>query len=430
MMHSTSLTVAAVAALALLAGASAQKTYSICSENSGGLSKVQELATALNAVVDSARMTFNGVDAGNTNNAYDMMRAGTCNVIELDGGKSFGAASDPSINARVLGLEGSGSYVTMGVARQSKLTADNINTFCDIIEQRNWRACHTGFMKSAGWLSPMIALAGCAAEDPTVSAACSDLTQTGEACHDAAFSNSCVPGMVGADGEHLTGSGAEICAACTGGASGDCDVTDLGDYYGAAQGLVQDDCDIAFVKTATIECPEEGQGFCKSAADAECVTNDSCDSKSVYERGVAIEADTYVRVPGYGVRVPAHAVVAAGMTSADAEHLMRFLPDAWESVHGKELQYRLGDDIHSVLGADFVNGLENVPYVYENFGLERPGSAPAPDDSGLGGAELAAVIVGAVALIVIVALCIIKGPAAFASFKQYSTSTPVDGSKV
>jgi len=48
-------------------------------------------------------------------------------------------------------------------------------------------------MKSAGWLSPMMTTLSC--PSATVPAACATKDGTGQACHEAAFGDSCVPGM-------------------------------------------------------------------------------------------------------------------------------------------------------------------------------------------------------------------------------------------
>ena len=87
---------------------------------------------------------------------------------------------------------------TQAVVKKSFMDAEKVKTYCDLVSSahlpvKKWRACHTGFMKSAGWLSPMMTSLNC----PNIPTECSTSTApgTGQACHEKLFGDSCVPGM-------------------------------------------------------------------------------------------------------------------------------------------------------------------------------------------------------------------------------------------
>ena len=108
-------------------------------------------------------------------------------------------------------------------------------------------------MKSAGWLSPMMNSLNCpAASVPT---ACAKKSATGAACHEALFGDSCVPGMY-ADIQGTAMTTGQMCKQCgtKGGKTGDCSEAEYSNYNGAINGLMKDSCDVAFVKTVTIDC--------------------------------------------------------------------------------------------------------------------------------------------------------------------------------
>lgn len=352
-------------------------------------------------------------------------QAGTCHVAELDAGKAYGFSLDPKILAKPLGIEGSGSYMTMAIAKSAKITTDSVTTFCDVVKNAAYKASHTGFMKSAGWISPMGATQKCIATVGTAAqkTACGDLTKTGEECHNAAYGNSCVPSMMNAAKVALTTNGAsgnEICTAC---GSSSCADSTYSNYYGAALGLLKDAVDIAFVKEATMECPADGS-FCKTKATAACflASPKTCDSKSVYamEDGTAsggaaggnaeyaVAANTYRRVPGYGVQVPAHVIVTKGMTAefktvvgakfAGASHTAGTGGSgAWIAGHtGKAFNDKTTDaSVEKTIGSDFTAIMRDIPFFYKKNGLVRPAAdnkasyEPASTSSATGTAAMA-----------------------------------------
>lgn len=399
--------------------------YVICVEDERNLESAQELTDILNDDFVDGDLAFSAVLAGSMHEVVRMMRAGECNIVELDAGKSLGVAMDPTILAEPLAQESSGSYLTMAIARKDKLDADGITTFCDIAQKGDWKACHTGYMKSAGWLSPMAALHECNVD--AVEDICSDLTLPGTACHNEAFGNSCVPGMVDDLGQPLSSPDQEICMACMDAADNDdgfCNDTTNSGYSGAAQGTLEGNCDISFVKTVTIECPEEGQGgYCKSKVQAACTENNSCDSKSVYANDIDVAEDTFVRVPGYGSRVPAHLIMQTGLTTAHAEQLMGKLGHAWTSIHDKVLRYELGTPIVDILGDAFVESLQHIPGLYEYYGLTRPTkSTIIIQDDSLSDGAVVAIVAGEVLAVGITAyLAITKGPDCRAACKRYGS---------
>lgn len=401
-------------------------TYTICSEKDSGLVDLEALVKKLNDKISV--FEFLAISAGSTSNAIKMLRDGTCNFIEFDAGKSYGVYSDPSIKAKALGIEGSGSYVTMAIARKDKIVQDKVASFCDVIDRSTWKACHTGYMKSAGWISPMMALSTCAekSDATNLKSVCSNKVLSGETCHNLAFADSCVPGMIDSEGLPKTGLGDEICASCRkkDSEAGLCSSTDYANYYGAALGLFDGQCDIAFVKTVTLECPEESHGYCVPAGEAECTKTSSCDKKSVYAKNYTVSKDVYVRVPGYGIRVPAHLLMARGVSEDHKDILMGELPDIWQEVYGKSLVDKHEEKIEDIIGKDFIEGLSQVPYFYESYGLKRPvvkEKVVIRDNS-----NIVVPIVVASASIALIATCIgiYKSPRLLAKILKYLKYNP------
>lgn len=390
MMNRLTCFVHAVQLLAFFPSALGVTTYSYCYEGPGSNDQtkdaVEATVTAFNAMVSDPQLV--AVDKTNFAGVHAGLKDGSCHLAEADAGKAYGFSLDPNVLAFPIAIEGSGSYKTMAVAKKAKLDADGITTFCDVITNGSYKASHTGFMKSAGWISPMGATMSCVASvgTDTQKGACDDLTQTGAGCHDAVFGDSCVPDILKADGTAET-TGVKICNACT---LNSCADDTYGNYYGAAKCLLDDNCDIAFVKEATMECPTDGVGYCKTEGagntQADCLKANptNCDSKSVYAKGYTVTADTYVRVKGYGVDVPAHVVVGRGMTDDFKTIVGAKLAGssytagtngsgAWFHGHGKSLTDKTSvASVVDVIGTGFTAIMRDIPYFYEKNGLTRP----------------------------------------------------------
>jgi len=361
--------------------------------------------------------------------AQAALKTSACHYFEADAGKSYGLSLDPAILAKPVGIEGSGAYTTIAVVKKSKLDADAVTNFCGVVANSGYRASHTGFMKSAGWISPMGATQDCISTAGTVAqqAACRDLTKSGETCHNSAFGKSCVPGMKANDSPFasLTTDGAdtnEICAQCDTRAScANVDTASYYNYFGAAKALLDDKVDIAFIKTATIECPTY-PGYCKTTAQAACTAAGNCDSKSVYAKGYTVAADTYVKLPGYAVEVPAHVLVQKGVLTADNTKIANVLKGT-SSVAGTDGAYFAGMNkalidksadasVEVTIGTAFTAVMRNIPYFYAKNGLTRPAGdsnavyvntatgAPTPAAASSATATGATVTVAAVAAVV------------------------------
>ena len=153
-------------------------------------------------------------------------------------------------------------------------------------------------------------------------------------------------------------------------------------YNGAAKGLLDGSCDVAFVKVPTIECGKVGAGeFCKAGATgnggaysgtAACLAAGNCDSKSVYAKKYTVPANTFVRLPGYSLVMPSHLMMANKMTKEQAAKLMTKLPTHWNTVESKTLTSVLGKKTIDVLGKDFVVSLDQVPFYYKKYKVIRP----------------------------------------------------------
>ena len=196
-MHSPSMLLPVL--LLLLATSSAATDYVICSSSEDTRAGMAKMSVNLTSNIPGDSWT--SVVADGLAGCRDMLRAGSANMFETDAGKAFGIVLDSTANkwsteAVPIGKVGTG-YTTMAVIRKAKLVSDGIDSFCDIVDKGTWRAAHTGYMKSAGWVSPMGELQDCAQSRPALAAVCADLTKTGLECHQAAFAGSCVPGAPG-----------------------------------------------------------------------------------------------------------------------------------------------------------------------------------------------------------------------------------------
>ena len=170
---------------------------------------------------------------------------------------------------------------------------------------------------------------------------------------------------------------------CGAAPNNDCSDATYKDYNGAAKGLLEDSCDIAFVKVPTIECGAVDAGeYCKSAAKATCQTTKdnagkvtgkgTCDSKSVYAKEYTVAENTFVRLKGYDLTMPSHLIMANKMTDAEAKEIMKRLPTHWKAIEGKELKNAFGSTTENVLGKTFVESLDAVPFYYEKYKVIRP----------------------------------------------------------
>ena len=233
-------------------------------------------------------------------------------------------------------------------------------------------------MDSAGWLSPMMNAIHHWCPTVSIPAACAIKSATGQACHEALYGDSCVPGMY-QDIEGTAMTTGQMCNACgTGdnGATADCSNAQYKDCDGAIKGLLDDVCDVAFVKVSTIDCgSESADEFCKPNAGtgaAPCIADDNCDSKSAYNKGYDVPADTFIRLKGYSTVIPSHVIMANKMTIGQATTIMTKLPAHWNTVQGTTLTSKVGKTTEEILGKSFVESLKQVPFYYEKYKVIRP----------------------------------------------------------
>jgi len=350
--------------------ARAGNNYVICVESSGELTDANAMATTLTSETPD---TWTATNGGGSEMCRTMLLSGTAHLYESDAGKAYGMILDSNLNSgnvhvQTIGKVG-GGYTTMAVARKDKIASDGIESFCDIIDNGSWRAGHTGFMKSAGWIAPMGALQACANTRPSLQTHCQDLTQTGVACHQASFGNSCVASTPD------VAVGDTICAQCySGNGTSSQSCSDAGyydNYYGAALCLLEGNCDIAFVKSTTMNCPL-GADCLPAQADG------VGDSKSVYQYNYAVPGNTYQAIPGYGTYVPSHfTVVSSALSDASLSALRTALITygyMGETVVG--VIALVGEThvetLERSLGSTFMAIMRNMPYFFEKNLLTRP----------------------------------------------------------
>ena len=136
----------ALTAVISLVACSNAHAFKICVEKSSGLAEFEAIASNISA---STGETWGAVVGGSASKCRDMLKAGTANLADLDAGKAYGVLLDsiknswPTGGGVALGKVGAG-YQTMAVTRLDKMKADNVQTLCDILNKKTWRACHTG----------------------------------------------------------------------------------------------------------------------------------------------------------------------------------------------------------------------------------------------------------------------------------------------
>lgn len=115
----------------------------LCVEKTSMDDKGQKVVDALNADVDlNKQFTFKFLGKTSPTDVMAAFADGTCNMVEFDAGKAY-ALSVADKTSFPIAQEGSGSYETQAIAKKSKLDADGVKTFCDLVGKK-YRACHTG----------------------------------------------------------------------------------------------------------------------------------------------------------------------------------------------------------------------------------------------------------------------------------------------
>lgn len=146
-------------------------------------------------------------------------------------------------------------------------------------------------------------------------------------------------------------------------------------HVAAAKCLLDGNCDMAFVKTSTMNCPSGGH--CLNVP----VVGIS-DSKSVYAKGYDVDVNTFVAVPGYGMYVPGHLALASGLSESSYAALEQALTlngeyyggDAFTPITTNRGASETADDfMKRLLGNNFVESMRNMPYFFEQNDLTRPG---------------------------------------------------------
>merc|ERR1719421_1860100 len=101
--------------------------FAHCVEKSSELEKAEKMVALLNSNQDLRAQGYSFVakNAGSMDALVDMLEDGSCHIAELDAGKAYGVSNSPKLNfgdkkVHPIGAEGSGSYVTMAVARKDK----------------------------------------------------------------------------------------------------------------------------------------------------------------------------------------------------------------------------------------------------------------------------------------------------------------------
>ncbi|PIK58529.1 melanotransferrin [Apostichopus japonicus] len=184
--------------------------------------------------------------ASNQADCIDSIVAGLADIVTLDGGDIYRAGKDHGLKVilgEVYNYNQPGSYWSIAVVKAE--------TSFSIRQLEGKRSCHTGIMKTAGWVLPVGFLAANGYMDATGGKDGCDVT----AAVGNFFNSSCVPGAKSRDYDVYGTNPPQLCANCVGKDEDFCVRNSHEPYYyhsGALRCLVENAGDVAFVKHTTI----------------------------------------------------------------------------------------------------------------------------------------------------------------------------------
>lgn len=227
-------------------------TCSICS--AGGEARWCTISAAEQQKCEDMKTAFTGkglvpsiscVNEASTEACLQRIAGGTADLITLDGGDvhSGGERYDIRPIMEEIYADGKKGYNALAVVRKS-------NTDITIENLAGKRSCHTGYGRTAGWNIPV----GFLLEEGLMpSVGCKESLASASQF----FQESCVPGALAAapDGVDVT----NLCALCNDSAA--CSRSDdlYAGYTGALRCLVEQNADVAFIKTETVYDNTDGK---------------------------------------------------------------------------------------------------------------------------------------------------------------------------
>nr|ADO66732.1 melanotransferrin [Apostichopus japonicus] len=185
--------------------------------------------------------------AANHADCIDSIVAGLADIVTLDGGDIYRAGKDHGLKVilgEVYNYNQPGSYWSVAVV--------HAGTSFNIHQLEGKRSCHTGIMKTSGWVMPV----GFLATNEYI-----DTTGGNDGCDVTAavgnfFNSSCVPGAKSRDYDVYGTNPPQLCTNCVGKDEDFCARNSHEPYYdysGAFRCLVENAGDVAFVKHSTVE---------------------------------------------------------------------------------------------------------------------------------------------------------------------------------
>nr|AKZ20816.1 melanotransferrin 3 [Holothuria glaberrima] len=211
-----------------------------CTVSSGEQKKCEAMSTAFS----DASISPNISCFQTKNHAHCMayIAAGNADIVTLDGGDIYKAGKYHAL-VPLLGEtygEGDASYWAVAVVRA--------NTTFTINDLQGKKSCHTGIMKTAGWVVPV----GYLSDNQQLEVKnCDSASAIGEF-----FSQSCAPGALKEEYNPLQTEPASLCSLCIGQRDQHCVRNDHEPYYdysGALRCLAEGAGDVAFIKHLTVD---------------------------------------------------------------------------------------------------------------------------------------------------------------------------------
>ncbi|KAJ8034044.1 Melanotransferrin [Holothuria leucospilota] len=221
-----------------------ENTVRFCTISQGEQDKCEAMSTAFsNANISSTVSCFKAV---NHADCMQYIEGGNCDIVTLDGGDIYFGGKYHNL-VPVLGEtygEGDATYWAVAVVRA--------NTTFNINDLQGKKSCHTGIMKTAGWIVPV----GYLSEHEQIEVTNCDSATAIVILVGEFFSESCAPGALAEKYNPSRTNPVSLCDLCIGKGDRHCVRNNREPYYGYAGAfrcLAEGAGDVAFVRHVTVE---------------------------------------------------------------------------------------------------------------------------------------------------------------------------------
>ncbi|XP_022090494.1 melanotransferrin-like [Acanthaster planci] len=315
------------------------------------------------------KAAFSGAGITPNISCYESYSADACAVdiagdeadlVSLDGGELYEHGREGRVAPILAEDYGTGDPTARywGVAVVKRSSSFTIN------DLKGKKSCHTGYMRSAGWVVPIGFLIN--RGDIVSSHACDIPKAVGEF-----FSQSCVPGVLEPSNNPFNTNPDNLCALCKGQGENKCKPNHNEPYVGydgAFRCLVEDSGDVAFVKHSTVPSNVNGDQSWNSGVRKE-------DYQLLCPDGTRKNIDDYRDCNL--AKLPSHAVVTAvGKTTTQRDAMKTVLKsgqDQFRFDNSPQGMFKMfdsagyGANARDLLFKDVTLYLNDTPTTYDQF---------------------------------------------------------------